>query len=162
MIFMSREQEYINSSISQDKSINYLDFTTVMNFYRSIRWADGVYCPYCKSYKILKKGKVTEKFNEKDFIKIQKYQCQNCNKYFNDFSSTLFHNNKLFLSDIIFIFFNFHKLNYSEMSNISGHNRKSIANLVKKINRFCNKYNDNLVIYCDGYYNFDDFDEKLK
>ena len=159
---MSSEQDDVINRSLQDKSVKYLDFTTMMNFYRSIRWADGVYCPFCKSHQISKKGKVSEKFNEKDYVKIQKYQCQACSRYFNDFSSTLFHNNKLPLSDIIFINFNLNNLTYRYMSKISGHNRKSISNLVKKINKFCDKYNDNLVIHCDGYYNFDEINKKNK
>ena len=161
MILMDiKEEDKLNFTFFKDQSVNYLDFTSMMNFYRSIRWADGVYCPFCKSEDIRKNGKVNEKFNEKNYIKIQKYKCQNCNKSFNDFSSTLFHNNKLYLSDIIFIFFNLHYLSYSDMSKMRGHNRKSISHMVKKINKFVDKYNDNLAIYCDGYYNLDDIEGK--
>lgn len=46
------------------------------------------------------------------------------------------------------------------MSKMRGHNRKSISHMVKKINKFVDKYNDNLAIYCDGYYNLDDIEGK--
>lgn len=31
------------------------DENNAMDFFRSIRWANGVYCPKCKSFKIQKK-----------------------------------------------------------------------------------------------------------
>ena len=49
MILMDiKEEDKLNFTFFKDQSVNYLDFTSMMNFYRSIRWADGVYCPFCK------------------------------------------------------------------------------------------------------------------
>lgn len=72
MILMDiKEEDKLNFTFFKDQSVNYLDFTSMMNFYRSIRWADGVYCPFCKSEDIRKKVKLMKNLMKKIILKFK-------------------------------------------------------------------------------------------
>ena len=49
---------------------------------RNVRWNDYVICPRCQSYKIKKDG---------HYRSYQKYFCKQCERWFNDKTSTIFH-----------------------------------------------------------------------
>jgi len=52
---------------------------------RQIRWAKGVYCPHCKSSRIIKWGR---------YGKFQRYRCKDCRRTFNDKSGTILDGSK--------------------------------------------------------------------
>jgi len=51
---------------------------------RQIRWPQGVRCPKCGSEKVNKRGKHTRQKER------QRYQCQACDKQFDDLTDTIF------------------------------------------------------------------------
>ena len=65
---------------------------------RSIRWADGVYCPKCKSFEhVVSRGK------QGKFKKSNRYTCTNCNNNFSDFTNTFVESAKIPLGKILYM-----------------------------------------------------------
>ena len=63
---------------------NLLDDAKCYEQVRAMRWPDRVYCPHCQSSLINKRGfHNTERYR-------QRYQCQNCEKQFDDLTQTIF------------------------------------------------------------------------
>jgi len=52
-----------------------------LRIFRSIRWANGIYCPKCKSFHVHGKGVRG---------KSARYQCPKCGNNFSDFTDTPF------------------------------------------------------------------------
>lgn len=67
---------------------------------REIRWEGCVKCPFCDSKDIIKKG-----WYKKKGHKYQKYQCKNCEGYFNDLTGTIFHDSQVLLKGWFFAAF---------------------------------------------------------
>lgn len=86
-----------NSSNSNGNKVAIINEENATAFFRSIHWANGVYCPTCKSFNIYNRGKEGH---------VYRYSCKDCNSSFSDFTATIFHKTKLLLSEIIYIFFN--------------------------------------------------------
>jgi len=51
---------------------------------RELRWSMGVRCPHCDSQQIKKRGKHTQQKHR------QRYQCQACQRQFDDLTGTIF------------------------------------------------------------------------
>jgi transposase-like protein len=51
---------------------------------RELRWSNGLSCPCCNSRNVVKNGRVQET------PECQKYHCQECGKYFDDLTDTVF------------------------------------------------------------------------
>lgn len=51
---------------------------------RELRWATGIRCPHCDSVQIKKRGKHTHQKHR------QRYQCQSCQRQFDDLTGTIF------------------------------------------------------------------------
>jgi transposase-like protein len=66
-----------------------------MKIFWSVRWADGVYCPKCKSFEHIVKRGVRGKAN--------RYSCTSCGNNFNDFSNTPFAYAKISFGKILYI-----------------------------------------------------------
>ena len=49
-----------------------------------LRWPDGVRCPSCESYQIIKRG-----FDDTEPAR-QRYECHDCDKRFDDLTDTIF------------------------------------------------------------------------
>jgi len=67
--------------------INILDLVTdekCYDFLRAVRWSEGVSCPHCSNSKVVKNGKCSHN------TQLQKYECQKCERGFNDLTGTLF------------------------------------------------------------------------
>jgi len=58
-----------------------------MDFFRQIRWDNGVFCPWCHSPDFQSRGNV--KINYKE-TKRKRYTCKSCGKTFDDFTDTFF------------------------------------------------------------------------
>jgi len=65
----------INGLIDEDKCYRKV---------RELRWSKGVKCPWCNSSNIVKNG-----YDSKRSV-CQHYHCNNCNKYFDDLTNTVF------------------------------------------------------------------------
>jgi len=88
-----------------------------IEFFRKIRWSEGVYCPKCHSFKIEKRGKQG---------RIQRYQCNNCKNNFNDFTNTIFHNSQAPLGSMLYVMFNIKNKSIQTLSKETGLSRQTI------------------------------------
>jgi transposase-like protein len=83
--------------------LNILDLVTderCYDYLRKVRWQEGVECPNCQSKEIVKNGSTSH--NEL----IQRYECQSCDRGFNDLSGTIFsHSNKPLKVWIVALYF---------------------------------------------------------
>jgi len=95
------------------------DEETVLDFFRCIRWVDGVYCPECKSFDIYKRGFTNNK-------KVRRYSCNNCGKNFTDFTGTIFANKHLPLGEMFYIIINQDKKSTNRLSEELGHKWESV------------------------------------
>jgi len=64
-------------------------------YLRKVRWKDTIRCPYCLSRDIWSDGNTPKDAG--------KYHCQECKKYFNDLTGTLFDNRKFPLEEMFYI-----------------------------------------------------------
>ena len=72
-----------------------IDEKDAMKIFRSVRWADGVYCPECKSFDhIISRGTQG---------KSQRYTCTKCNNNFSDFTNTFVESAKIPLGKILYM-----------------------------------------------------------
>lgn len=62
---------------------NLIDNHKCYDALRDLRWHDGVYCPFCKSTDIIKRGK-----GDTEDCK-QRYECKTCSKRFDDLTNTV-------------------------------------------------------------------------
>ncbi len=72
------------------------------NLLRQVRWRDGVYCPRCRGESVIRYG---------SYRVFQRYQCENCDRTFNDQTTTVFEHSavalkKWFLAVYTYIRFN--------------------------------------------------------
>ena len=96
-----------------------------INFFKMIRWAEGVYCPDCKSSHIEKRGPQG---------RIHRYQCKKCENNFSDFTNTIFHKSQVPIGVMLYILFNINKTS-TALAKETGYTRKTIArikNLLKE------------------------------
>ena len=134
--------------IAKESSDIYLNETLFMDIFRSIRCADGVYCPKCKSFDVYKKG-FLKKSNYKG--KIRKYTCKKCNNNFNDFTNTFLENSKIPISVISFILFNMDSMSVTEMAKYLGCSRNTIYRIIKDIYKSIGNKHENFVLTNNGY-----------
>ncbi|AMK16152.1 helix-turn-helix domain-containing protein [Methanobrevibacter olleyae] len=134
--------------IAKESSDVYLNETLFMDIFRSIRWADGVYCPKCKSFDVYKKG-FLKKSDYKG--KIRKYTCKKCNNNFNDFTNTFLENSKVPISIIEFILFHMDTMSVTDMANHVGCSRNTVYRIIKNIYKAIGNKHENLVLTNNGY-----------
>ena len=92
------ELREIRNKIIQEKTIKDILVSLreiCFNHLRIQRWNKDIECPYCYSKRIYRGGYVRKGS--------QKYQCQDCNVYFNDLTNTIFEKHVLPLSDMLYI-----------------------------------------------------------
>jgi len=65
---------------------NLMDEKKCYEAIRKMRWKEGVYCPFCSSNNIIKRGK-----NDRN-KECQRYKCGACKKGFGDLTETIFSN----------------------------------------------------------------------
>ena len=96
-----------------------------INFFRKIRWPEGIYCPECKSAHVEKRGPQG---------RIHRYQCKKCGNNFNDFTNTPFHKSQVPIGTMFYILFNINKTS-TALAKETGYTRKTISrikNLLKE------------------------------
>ncbi|OWT33630.1 hypothetical protein BGI41_01340 [Methanobrevibacter sp. 87.7] len=134
--------------ITKESSDIYLNESFFMDIFRSIRWADGVYCPKCKSFDVYKKG-FLKKSNYKGIIR--KYTCKTCNNNFNDFTNTFFENSKIPMSVFAFILFHMDSMSVTDMAKYLGCSRNTVYRIIKDIYRAIGNKHENFVLTNNGY-----------
>ncbi len=133
------------------KFVNSFSYETLfMDIFRSIRWANGVYCPRCKSFNVNKKGFIDKGYPQG---KIRKFKCNDCNHAFNDFSGTFFENSKMPISVLSYIIFNMYVMSVADIAEQTGYSRNTIYNVIKKINKYIHRSDfERLVKDDDGFF----------
>ena len=69
--------------------LNLMDEAKCYELLREIRWSEGLCCTNCSSHKVIKNG-CDENHKNK-----QRYQCNNCQKNFDDLRGTIFSGSNL-------------------------------------------------------------------
>ena len=98
------------------------DEDRAMDVFRSIKWANGVYCPECSSFSVQKRG-----FQGKT----KRYSCNNCGSNFSDLTGTIFANKKLPMGEMLYILINLDKKSIKRLSEELWHKWDSIYLLAK-------------------------------
>jgi transposase-like protein len=102
-------------------NVTTMDDEDAIALFRKIRWANGVFCPKCKSFNINYRGVQG---------KTRRYSCKECNNNFNDFSNTIFENSHIPIGTIIWIV-KYRKIKtIQEMSKELNISRKSISRVI--------------------------------
>lgn len=97
-----------------------------IEIFRQLRWSNGVYCPYCKSFNVYNRG-----FKGKT----RRYSCNSCETNFTDFTGTIFAHKKLSLGEMFYILANLDKKSVKRLSEELGHTRQSVYRLAKEFRR---------------------------
>lgn len=105
-----------------------------MNIFRSIRWANGVFCPKCKSFSIHHRGNHGHSL---------KYSCKKCNNNFSDFTDTLFEYSKIPFGKMIYILINIGYKSVNQLSKELKLHRNTVGRYHKRIREFLEKNNKN-------------------
>lgn len=103
-----------------------------LNFYRSIHWSCGVYCPSCGSFEINNRG---------ERGRTKRYSCKECGTFFNDFTGTFLERSKISFGLVLWILTNIHNKSVKQMSEELGLNRKTVARYHKLIRDLLEKNN---------------------
>jgi transposase-like protein len=115
-----------------------------LNFFNSLRWPVGVYCPSCGSFKINNRG---------GRGRTKRYSCKDCGTFFNDFTGTFLEGSKIPFGQILWILTNIHNKSVKQMSEELGLNRKTVARYHKIIRNLLEK--NNIDPSFDGKFEFD-------
>lgn len=105
------------------------DENFAMGVFRNIRWANGVYCPKCKSFEVKKKGKQG---------RVNRYFCKSCENNFSDFSNTMFYKSRVSMGAMLYILLNMNNKSIKQMSEELNYNRATIS-------RIANMFRENLL-----------------
>ena len=100
------------------------DEKRAMEFFRKIRWSNGIYCPKCGSYHVHKRGFVSK-------TEIRRYLCNKCRKSFTDYTGTIFARRKLPMGEMFYILINLDNKSIKRLSEELGHKWESVYNLAK-------------------------------
>ena len=101
-----------------------MDEDDALRIFRSIRWANGVYCPKCKSFHIHDKGVRG---------KSARYQCPKCGNNFSDFTDTPFEYSKIPFGKILYIFVHISTKSISQLAKELKLHRNTIGRYHKRI-----------------------------
>ncbi|MDR2967500.1 MAG: transposase [Methanobacteriaceae archaeon] len=120
--------------IVDNKDKFFLKEEDALRIFRSIRWADGVYCPKCKSFNIYNRG-IQGNSN--------KYSCNECENNFSDFTNTPFEYNKIPLAKIIYIIANMRSKSINKLAIELELHRNTVSRHHKRIREFFHKKHRN-------------------
>jgi len=112
--------------------LDMVDDEEAMKVFRSIRWANGVYCPKCKSFDTIMAG--GGKGGNPN-----KYICKICNSNFNDLSGTIFQGSHFSLGEIFYILFHLNRKSIKQISEELSYSRQSIHRISKIFNEDINE-----------------------
>lgn len=103
--------------------------TFAMSVFRNIRWANGVYCPKCKSFEVKKRGKQG---------RVNRYSCKSCGNNFSDFSDTIFYKSRISMGAMFYILLNMENKSIKQLSEELNYNRSTVS-------RIANVFRENLL-----------------
>lgn len=112
------------SNVFNNKTI-ILNNDLAMDFYRSIRWAYGLYCPKCKSLNIINRGMRAQ---------TKRYSCNDCKNNFNDFTNTVFYKSKVPMSIIFYVLVNLENKTITQISKEINYSKATVYKISKKFN----------------------------
>jgi len=98
-----------------------------LRIFRSVRWADGVYCPECKSFDIYSRGSQSNS---------HRYSCNDCKNNFSDFTNTPFEYHKIPLGKIIYILVHMSTKSVSQLAKELKLHRNTVGRYHKRIREF--------------------------
>lgn len=113
------------------EGLDVADDKQALEVFRCIRWANGVFCPKCKSFDIVMAGGGTKG-------KVNRYICKLCKTNFNDFTGTIFHKSKLPVGEICYILLNLKNKSVKQLSEELYCSRQSIHRMSKIFNEEVN------------------------
>lgn len=122
-----------------------IDEEEALNFYRSLHWPCGVYCPSCGSFEINNRG---------GRGRGKRYSCKDCSTFFNDFTGTFLERSKIPFGEVLWILTNIHNKSVKQMAEELGHNRKTVARYHKLIRDLLEK--NHVDPSFDGKFEFDE------
>lgn len=105
------------------------DDRTAIEYIRSLRWVDDVYCPRCHSFKITKQG--TQGKTQRQ-SQIRRYKCKKCELKFNDLTNTIFSKKKLPLGEMLYILANLDKKSIKRLSEELNHKWENVNRLARE------------------------------
>jgi transposase-like protein len=98
-----------------------------LKIFRSIRWADGVHCPECKSFKIHNRGQQSDSY---------RYSCNECGSNFSDFTNTPFEYSKIPFGKILYMLVHLKTKSVSQLAKELKLHRNTVARYHKRIREF--------------------------
>ena len=110
---------------NMDKFVMPEDFALAL--FRSIRWANGVYCPKCKSFTIQSRG---EQNNS------HRYSCTNCKNNFSDFTDTHFEYSKIPFGKILYMSVHLKNKSVNQLAKELHLHRNTVGRYHKRIREF--------------------------
>jgi transposase-like protein len=122
-----------------------VDEDEALNFYRSLHWSCGVFCPFCGSFEVNNRGTRGRG---------KRYSCKNCGTSFNDFTGTFLEKSKIPFGQVLWILTNIHNKSVKQMSEELGLNRKTVARYHKLIRGLLEKNHTDPSF--DGKFEFDE------
>lgn len=108
-------------------SLSLPDREECYNLFREARFGEKVNCIECKSCNIIKRGTTS-----KD---AQRYQCKDCNNYFNDLSETTFENRQLAIEQLAYIIQNREHKSAEKLADALGENKSAIVKFLRQIEK---------------------------
>ncbi|MCL2687365.1 MAG: transposase [Methanobrevibacter sp.] len=103
------------------------DDEQAIEIFRTIRWANGVYCPKCKTFETIMAGGGGSG-------KPYRYICKKCNNHFNDLTETIFHGSHISLGEVFYVLLNLNNKNIKQISEELGCSRQAIHRISKIFN----------------------------
>lgn len=79
--------------------LNLIDDSKCFDLLREIRWTNGVKCTNCTSSNVIKNG------HDENHLNKQRYQCNDCDKNFDDLTDTIFSGSNLSLKIWILVLY---------------------------------------------------------
>jgi transposase-like protein len=123
-----------NIANNMDKFV--IDESSAMKIYRSIRWKNGLLCPYCGSDDIYNRGSQDDNTH--------KYSCNSCRKNFNDFTNTIFAYSKIPFGKLLYILINIKFKSVLQLSKELDLHRNTVGRYRKRIHDFLLEDNENI------------------
>ena len=120
-----------------DMSKFFMDEEDAMSLFRHIHWSNGVFCPNCKSYNVIKRGHRG---------KVDRFTCKECGVNFSDFTDTIFEKSRLPLGMVFWILSNIHNKSVLQMSKELKVSRKAIARITNLIRSELLKNDENSLL----------------
>ena len=128
-----------------------IDDAKCFEYVRHLRWPKGVSCPFCDSSHVIKHGRDQTQTDR------QRYQCKQCNRYFDDLSGTVFegHHQPLRIW-VLCLYFMGLNLSNRQIAAEVGLNKDDVQQMTRTLRKGVNKKKPAVhlsgVVECDEVY----------